>query len=396
MPSEFPIHIMIQERLKNQCKPLSSSCVYFRGCWIDIHIPSQLLDMRRHRATFLSLQSVNSTNTCPSPNPFSSMWTTMMWSTSKSLFIFMDNHECGAHRHVSMCKSFFIFMDNHEGGAHRHVSMCKSFFICMGYHEGGTYRHVSTQHVFLSYISLDFYKRQNSHASSMAAMPPYIDPETGLRRYTKVGTGTAEDLYPVMTRYTRLHHTMNTMWETMEHVAVVQKSNECHFTPIQCILMDGMLSGGVAEILSTLLEEREKQNTAKVLNSIIEADQETCDTMRGQDSTQPDQETRYRKSNLQVAKFNMSHIYPDYKTVCAGVKLHSSTPQKTPPRPGCLAATHYAQHVCSSACRPMVTPKHTIGSRYNAQLNGGRAVYRKTHVTPRGIYDKTTRFPLHH
>jgi hypothetical protein len=220
------------------------------------------------------------------------------------------------------------------------------------------------------------------HATK-STMPQYVDPETGLRRYIKVGMGAVEELHPAMTRYTKVHHTMNTLWETMEHVGVLQTSHTLACAPIRASLVDGMLSGGVAKILSTLLDERAKQN-AEVLDDSVEIDKK-IDTVQGEESTQPFQETRTRKSNLHMAKIKLWRVFPDYKTVCAGINLSAGISKKT-------LAHHESnsRNTHSTVCKPPCVP------RYNSQQHGGRAGYRNTQVTPRGIYDKTSRFELHH
>ena len=199
----------------------------------------------------------------------------------------------------------------------------------------------------------------------MPAMPPYICPENGLRRYTNVGVGTPEELYPVMTRYTRMQHTINTMWDTMEHVDMLQTHPERTGTPVRASLLEGMLAGGVTEILAALMDERVKQNTDLASESELasesgafqwQAPNSSTDIGHGQQDTCLDQ--RYRKTPLITVESNMSRIYPDYSTICDGIHLRPMLPKKT------LADAE-------ETCPPGVKP-------------------RKGHVTPRGIYDRTS------
>ena len=219
----------------------------------------------------------------------------------------------------------------------------------------------------MCYINSEFSKHAAVTQSAMTDTLPYVDPQTGLRRYKKVEIGDPQEFFPLMARYTRVKHTMNVMWEMMDAAEME------HMFPMQAVretLMDGMLSNGVAGIVSAMSDALDQQHVTANTDGVV--DQPDQKTGLETDQTTSDSD-RPLKRHIQMTKFDLDRIYPDYKTLCTGLKLQS-TPAKT-----------------STQCPQNERYKYT-GFRYPPV----KAFPIKKHVTPNGIYDKTTRHKLTH
>lgn len=221
----------------------------------------------------------------------------------------------------------------------------------------------------------------------MADTQPYVDPFTGLRRYTNVAAGAPEELYPAMARYTRVHHTMNIMWETMEHAVMHQTFPMLQHTPIDARLLDTMQSGGIAGMLSVLVDKRAQSKKARhdgsaaactgAANSIAcaEPPPEIEDADRSEQEIEDTD--RSRKSNLRMGTFDMSHVYPHYKTLCSGVDLRVRKPVATLALP--------VKSKCASLAKKVAVPTRPP-----------RPYLKRAPTTPNGFHDRTSRHRLIH
>jgi hypothetical protein len=261
-----------------------------------------------------------------------------------------------------------------------------------------------TEHVSFCYIMVFFAKRYRISHGHRSDMAPYVDPDTGLRQCRKTKTGEAEDLYPIMARYTNLHHTMRTMFVSMEHIMILQTTSAETLSTRASLLMDGMLSGGVDGVLQVLQKERVKQEAERATQQqgglLLQkwAKQETMLMPANEETGGAQQETMLmpaneemdsacqvvgtRKRKLCLAMTDVSNVFPDYETLCAGVNLRvCAFRPELAPAPVCTDTAVVSNHIRygrpeQASAKPLLVPTAP--------------------VTPRGIYDRTTRHPLIH